>query len=101
MELLLEDRLGLVDLELGLEVARVGGVRSAVGPAARLGEVEVGFILLQLVPDRAPVALAAAPFLHALGVGALKAILSKELGQVGLRRRGGGLSGVVLVVVLV
>ena len=38
---LLEDGLGLVDLELGLEVVEVARQAAAVGAAARVGEVEV------------------------------------------------------------
>ncbi len=38
---LLEDGLGLVDLELGLEVVQVARQAAAVGAAARVGEVEV------------------------------------------------------------
>lgn len=38
---LLKHGLGLVDLELGLEVLGVARKGAAVGPAARVGEVEV------------------------------------------------------------
>lgn len=41
MEGLFEDRLGLVDLELGLEVAGVVGEAATVGAAAGIGEPEV------------------------------------------------------------
>lgn len=38
---LLEDGLGLVDLELGLEVVSVVGVSAAVGAATGIGELEL------------------------------------------------------------
>lgn len=52
VEFLLEDGLGLVDLELGLEVVDVSGQAAAVGAAPGIGEVEAlidGF-LTRLTP---------------------------------------------------
>jgi hypothetical protein len=43
VQALLKDGLGLVDLELGLEVLRVAGDAAAVGAAAGVGKVE-GFV---------------------------------------------------------
>lgn len=52
VEGLLEDGLGLVDLELGLEVAQVCRVATAVGAATGVGEVE--FLVEHLLANFAP-----------------------------------------------
>ena len=52
VQALLKDGLGLVDLELGLEVLRVAGDAAAVGAAAGVGKVErlVGGLLASVAP---------------------------------------------------
>lgn len=115
---LLKDGLGLVELELGLEVLR----GAAVGMAAGVVEVErlIGHFITDVAPvgdemtsvhclpvkmmgeDDLPVGLAAAILLCFLGVGVGKAVLAKELGDVLLWHDGAiSNAGVVLVVVLV
>lgn len=49
---LLEDGLGLVELELGLEVREVVGIAGRIGPAASVGEVEL--VVKNLITRVAP-----------------------------------------------
>jgi len=100
VQALLKDGLGLVDLELGLEVLRVTGDAGAVGAAAGVGVVE-GFVD-GLLAGVAPVASAATVLLGLLGVLVGKAVLGKELGDMFLRGDGAvGKAGMVLVTKLV
>jgi len=86
VDVLLEDRLGLVDIKLGLEVLDVGGHGAAVGAAARVDKVEG--LVDDLFAHAAPVALAIAVLLGLLGVGVGITVLGKELGHVVIRRVG-------------
>jgi len=83
VDTLLEDRLGLIELELGLEVVQVVGVAAAVGTATGVGEVEL--LIDNLLASSAPVTLAAAVLLSLLRVDTLEAVLGKELGDIVLR----------------
>jgi len=80
MDPLLEDRLGFIELEFGLEVRKVVGVAATVGAAAGIGKIEL--LIDDLLTDSAPVSLACAVLLGLLGVNALEAILGEELGKV-------------------
>lgn len=100
VEALLKDGLGLVDLELGLEVMEMVRVAAAVGAAASVGELEL--LVDDLLARRAPVAAATSVLLGLLGVNTVEAALGEELGKI-LMRDGGALgqAGVVLLVELV
>lgn len=50
---LLEDRLGLVELELGLEVLEVVGIAGRIGSTASVGEVEL--VVKDLIARVAPI----------------------------------------------
>lgn len=50
---LLKDRLGLVELELGLEVLEVVGVAGRVGSATSVGEIEL--VVKNLITRVAPI----------------------------------------------
>lgn len=80
VDVFFKDGLGLVDIELGLEVPDVVGDAAAVGAAAGIGKVEA--LVNDLFAHGAPVALATAILLRLLGVGVGKAVLGKELGHV-------------------
>lgn len=100
VDALLKDGLGLVDLELGLEVAQVVGVATAVGSAALVGPLEL--LINDFLTWIAPIASAAAILLGLLGVNTSEAVLGKELGNIVLRKNGAfGNASVVLLVVLV
>jgi len=53
MDVLLEDRLDLVDLKLGLEALWVGRQAAAVGPTAGIGKVEAveDYFVTGFAPD--------------------------------------------------
>jgi len=76
VERLLEDRLGLVDLKLGLKVGDVVREAAAVGATARVGKSEL--LVSDIIVDGSPVATARAVLLHLFGVDIGKAILAKE-----------------------
>jgi len=65
--LLLEDRVSLNMLELGLEPVDVMAVGAAVGTTSSIGELVP--IVLRLGPWRAPIAFASTLLLHLLWVG--------------------------------
>lgn len=97
---LVEDRLELVDLELGLQVLEMVRQVAAVGATTSIGEVEV--LVHDLLAGRTPVCLAATVLLGLLWVDAVEAVLGEELRDV-VMREGRALSnaGVVLVIELV
>lgn len=100
VEFLLEDGLGLVDLELGLEVVDVSGQAAAVGAAPGIGEVEalVDGFLTRLTP----VGLSTTVLLDLLGISVCEAVFGEILGDVVLGASSAvGKSGVVAVVQLV
>lgn len=100
MDRLLKDGLGLVELELGLEVLEVVGIAGGIGAAASVGEVEL--VVKNLITRVAPVALSSAALLDLLGVLANMAVLREVARQMLLRgSRTIGQTGVVLVVELV
>jgi len=76
VEGLFEDRLGLVDLELGLEVAGVVGEAATVGAAAGIGEPEV--FINHFFSEASPVAFAATVLLDLFGVRVDMPVLGKE-----------------------
>lgn len=76
MERLFEDRLGLIDLELGLEVADVVGEAATVGAAAGIGELEV--FVNDFFSEASPVASAATVLLDLFGIHVDMAVLGKE-----------------------
>jgi hypothetical protein len=76
VERLLEDRLGLVDLKLGLEVGDVVREAAAVGATARVGKSEL--LVSDIIVDGSPVATARAVLLHLFGVDIGEAVLAKE-----------------------
>jgi hypothetical protein len=79
VDALLEDGLGFVELELGLEVVQVVGVATAVGTTARVAEVEL--LVDYFLADITPIAFASTVLLCLLGVDALEAILGEEFGE--------------------
>ncbi|KAI1502611.1 hypothetical protein F5X99DRAFT_378561 [Biscogniauxia marginata] len=97
---LLKDGLGLVELELGLEVFQVGRVATTVGTTTGICEVEV--LVDDFVAGIAPIGLATAVLLGLLGVDTFEAVFGKELGQIVMGENGAlGNAGVVLLVELV
>lgn len=97
---LLKDRLGLVELELGLEVLEVVGIAGRIGSTASIGEVEL--VVKNLITRVAPVAFSSTALLDLLGVLANMTVLREIARQMLLRSsRAIGQAGVVLVVELV
>jgi len=76
MDGLLEDRLRVIDLKLGLEVADMVRNTAAVGAAAGVGEGEV--FVYNLFSESSPVALAPTVLLDLLGIDVGIAALGKE-----------------------
>lgn len=91
-------RLGLVNLELGLEVLH-GSETVTVGAAPSVREME--FFIDDFVTRMSPVAFASAVLLGLLGVGIDKTVLAKEARQMLLRGGTLGVAGMMLVSVLV
>lgn len=80
MNTLLEDWLGLVDLELGLEVIQVVGDGTGIGVTTSVHEAELG-VIENFITGVAPVALAATVLLDLFGVGIGETVLAKVLGD--------------------
>jgi len=100
MDRLLEDGLGLVDIELSLEGTDVVGEATAVCATAGVGEAEI--LVDDLLAGIAPVTSATAVLLHLLGVSAHRAVLRKVAREMLLGGSGSiGQTGVVTVVELV
>lgn len=97
VESLFKDRLGLVDLKLGLEVVDVVREAAAVGAAALVGEVKAA--ITDLLTHTTPIALATAVFLNLLRVGIGVAVLSKETRKV-FNGEGGALGNALVVTVV-
>lgn len=76
VERLLEDRLGLIDLKLSLEVGDVVREAAAVGAAARVGKSKL--LISDIIVDGSPVATARSILLHLFGVDIGEAILAKK-----------------------
>jgi len=76
MDGLLEDRLRLIDLKLGLEIADMVRNTAAVGAAAGVGEGEV--FIYNFFSESSPVALAPTVLLDLLGIDVGIAALGKE-----------------------
>lgn len=97
---LLKDGLGLVELELGLEVLEVVGIAGRIGSTASVGEVEL--VVKDLVTRVSPVAFPTTTLLDLLGILANMTMLREIARQMLLRSSGAiGQAGVVLVVELV
>jgi len=96
MKRLLEDGLGLVDLELCFEI---GNMRKAatVGAAAGIGEGEL--LASDIIVDSSPVASTRAVLLHLLGVDIGKAVLTKEARD-SLRREHSPLGNALVVTIV-
>jgi len=100
VKLLLEDGLGLIDLELGLEVLKVMVDAEAIGTTTKVVPVDV--LVGNFLTRATPVALAAAVLLGLFGIYTLEAILTKELwAMLDRQYRALGDTGVVLSVCLV
>lgn len=97
MEGLFEDGLGLIDLELGLEVGGVMGKVAAVGAATGVGEAEV--FVGDVIVNSAPIASARAVLLHLLGIHVEMAMLGEEARK--MLSWGGSALGKTLVVTIV
>jgi len=80
MNLLLVDRFGLVDLELGLESLKIVGQDITVGMAASVRVVDL--ILGHVVTWVTPIASTGTTFLRLGGIDAFKPVLREELGKV-------------------
>jgi hypothetical protein len=97
VEGLLEDGLGLVDLELALQIAHMVGDGAAVGAATGVGEAEL--LIRNIVTKGTPIASATAILLHLLWIGISMSTLCKEARKV--LRWGSGAVGEALVVTVV
>jgi len=97
MDRLLKDGLGLIDLELGLEVVDVVREAAAVGATAGVGEGKT--FVNYLLANTTPVALAAAVLLDLLGVDVGVATLGEEAWEV-VDRDGGALGNALVVTVV-
>lgn len=99
VDVLLEERIGLIHLELGLEVGEML-VGKAVGAAAGVGEAET--LIHSFIAGTSPVAFTITVLLDLLGVSINVATLGKEARQIFCRRDTAvGKTLVVTVVVLV
>jgi hypothetical protein len=78
VEPLLEDRLGFVELKLGLEVGKMDWETTAIRTATGIDKVEV--LIDYLLADAAPIASTGTVLLRLLGVNTLEAVLGEELG---------------------
>jgi len=100
MKVLLEDRLDLIDLELGLECVGIGRQAAAVGTTTGIGKVES--VEDYFIAGFTPIAFASAILLGLLGVLVWESVFGKKLGEMLLRMNSAlGNAGVVLRVVLV
>jgi hypothetical protein len=97
VESLFKDRLGLVDLKLGLEVVDVVREAATVGAAALVGKVKAA--ITDLLTHTTPIALATAVLLNLLRVDIGVAVLSKETGKV-FNGEGGALGNALVVTVV-
>jgi len=97
MDRLFEDGIGLIHLELGLEVGEMM-VGEAVGATASVGEVEA--LIHDFFAGTSPVAFATAVLLDLLGVSINKAALGKEARQM-FRRRDAPISKTLVVTIVV
>lgn len=76
VERLLEDRLRLVDLKLGLEVRDVVREAAAIGATTRVGKGKL--LVSDIIVDGSPITTTRAVLFHLFGVDVGKAILAKE-----------------------
>jgi len=80
MNTLLEEWLGLVDFELGLEEIHVVGNGTGIGVTASVHEAKLG-VVENFITSVAPVALATTVLLDLFGIGIGETVLAKVLGN--------------------
>lgn len=97
MKRFLKDRLGLVDLELGLEITHMVGDAAAVGAAAGIGEAE--WLVCNVIAESSPIASTTSVFLDLFGIDIGVATLREEAWEV-LRRSCGAFSKALVITVV-
>jgi hypothetical protein len=97
MKRLLKNRLGLIDLELGLEISHMVGDAAAVGAAAGIGEAE--WLVCDVIAKSTPIASTTSVFLDLFGIDIGVAALREEAWEM-LRRSCGAFSKALVITVV-